>query len=95
MEPDAYTLLDYLLDEVYGAVYDLGIGTAVWLVALVLPFRALKGGVEIGWDVVGYVATIVFGFAVVMGSRSRSSFGSSRSSTSGTRSTTCSRGGVH
>ncbi len=67
MEPDAYTLLDYLLDEVYGAVYDLGIGTAVWLVALVLPFRALKGGVEIGWDVVGYVATIVFGFAVVMG----------------------------
>jgi sterol desaturase/sphingolipid hydroxylase (fatty acid hydroxylase superfamily) len=67
MELDGYTLLDYLLDEVDGAVYDVGIGVLVWLVALLIPFRALKGKVEIGWDVVGYVATIVFGFVIVMG----------------------------
>ena len=56
-----------MLDEVDGAIYDLGFGAAVWLIALVIPFRVLKGKVEIGWDVVGYVATIVFGFVIVMG----------------------------
>jgi hypothetical protein len=44
MELDGYTLLDYLLDEVDGAVYDVGIGVLVWLVALLIPLRRSYSG---------------------------------------------------
>jgi sterol desaturase/sphingolipid hydroxylase (fatty acid hydroxylase superfamily) len=67
MEFDAYALVDYLFEELDSPLYDLGMGAAVWLIALAIPFRVVAAKAEIGWDVVGYVATLVFGSAIIFG----------------------------
>jgi sterol desaturase/sphingolipid hydroxylase (fatty acid hydroxylase superfamily) len=39
---------------------DLGLGTAAWLVAWLIPFRTLTAQAELGWDVLGLICTYVF-----------------------------------
>jgi len=58
-------MLDILYGEAYFTAVDLGIGIAVWLVALLLPFRKLVAEKEFGWDVLGYIGSGFFGFVVV------------------------------
>jgi len=56
---------ELLYDQVMETVQDLGIGAAVWLVALWFPFRALRGGRELAWDVLGYIGSAAAGVIVV------------------------------
>jgi sterol desaturase/sphingolipid hydroxylase (fatty acid hydroxylase superfamily) len=60
-------MLELLYDEVSSTIYDLGIAAPIWLLALIIPFRHLSARVEVGWDVVGYVGTIVFSWPIVLG----------------------------
>ena len=58
-------LLNDYADFIYDGVADVGIGTSVWLVALVLPFRPLIAKKEFGWDVIGYFGSALSGILVV------------------------------
>ncbi|HEX9877250.1 MAG TPA: sterol desaturase family protein [Gammaproteobacteria bacterium] len=60
-------MLEFIYSQFEETVFDVGIGVAVWLVALALPFRGLRGKKEIGWDVVGYFGSAVFGLMIVIG----------------------------
>ena len=60
------TMLELIFDEAYFTAIDVGIGAAIWLVALVLPFRKLDAPLEFRWDLIGYAGSAFFGLAIVM-----------------------------
>jgi hypothetical protein len=60
------TMLELIFDEAYFTAIDVGIGAAIWLVALVLPFRKLDAPLEFRWDLIGYAGSAFFGLTIVM-----------------------------
>ncbi len=65
MEAAILSLLEVVKDEASSAWFDLEVAIPIWLLALLIPLRVIAGKVELGWDVVGYVGTILFGFPIV------------------------------
>ncbi|HSG66324.1 MAG TPA: sterol desaturase family protein [Gammaproteobacteria bacterium] len=59
-------MLEFFLDQAYETVIDVGMGAAIWLVALLLPFRVLTAKKEYVWDVIGYVGSAFFGLVIVI-----------------------------
>lgn len=59
-------MLEFLYDQIYETVVDVGCGASVWLVAIFLPFRKLIAKKEFGWDVIGYVGSAFFGLVIVI-----------------------------
>ena len=55
MELSIYDVSNALSAIAGDAALDLGIGVAIWALALLLPFRVLSARPEIGWDVAGYI----------------------------------------
>lgn len=59
--------MDIVAEEAFNVAGDLGIGAAVWLLALAVPFRALAGKAEVRWDVIGYIGSMACSIAIVHG----------------------------
>lgn len=59
-------MFEFLYDQLQDLTFDLVLGGSIWAVALVLPFRSLAANKEIGWDLIGYFGSAVFGTILVI-----------------------------
>jgi len=59
-------MIEFLFDQAVDVAGDVGIGMFFWLLAFALPFRALAGEVEVGWDILAYFGSLAAGIVVVV-----------------------------
>lgn len=59
-------MLEFLYDQLQDFSFDLVVGGTIWVVALAVPFRSLAANREIGWDIIGYFGSAVFGVTLVV-----------------------------
>lgn len=66
LEDAILSFVEIVKDESSGTLFDFEVAIPIWLLALLLPLRVIKGKIEFGWDIVGYLGTAVFGYVIVV-----------------------------